>query len=392
MSTERYRVTSIDILRGIVMIIMALDHTRDFFHITAVTANPLDPATTTVPLYFTRWITHFCAPVFVFLSGVSAYLSSQRKTPGKASLFLVKRGCWLILVEITLVTLGLTFNPLFNVIILQVIWAIGFSMVLLGLLSRNSRQLVLITGLILFFGHNILDHISLPATGVAGNLWGVFFRAPVFISLGNNYSIGDFYAILPWTGAMLLGYSTGPWFSEAFSPAGRKKLLLRTGVLLIVLFVLLRVINIYGNPFPWVKGDSFRFNLLAFLNTSKYPPSLQYLCMTLGPACLLLAALEHTKAKWTNVVAVYGKVPFFYYILHFYILHTLLVIVFFASGYTTAGIVDPQVPFFFRPATFGFGLPVVYAIWLGVVILLYFPCRWFSRYKQAHHQWWLSYV
>lgn len=392
MQTERYRIAAIDILRGIVMIIMALDHTRDFFHSTAVTANPLDPATTTPALYFTRWITHFCAPVFVFLSGVSAYLSSRKKTPGRASLFLVKRGAWLILVEITLVTLGLTFNPLFNTIILQVIWAIGFSMILLGLLSRLSPRVVLITGLVLFFGHNILDHLALPATGTAGALWSIFFRNPVFIPLGSNYFIADFYAILPWTGAMLLGYSIGYWFNKDFPAAKRKKLLAMTGAALTVLFILLRFINVYGNPFPWVKGDGFVYNLLAFLNTSKYPPSLQYLCMTLGPACLLLAVLENVKARRMEIIAVYGRVPFFYYILHFYILHTLLVIVFFASGRTAAEIVNPQVPFFFRPATFGFGLPVVYAIWLGVVILLYFPCRWFSRYKQTHHQWWLSYV
>jgi uncharacterized membrane protein len=199
------RVAAIDTLRGIVMIVMALDHTRDFFHRTAFTADPLDPAVTTIPLYFTRWITHFCAPVFVLLSGVSAYLSSQRKTRHQASIFLIKRGMWLILMEVTVVTFALSFNPFFNFILLQVIWAIGWSMIILGLLIRISFSAVLIVGLILFFGHNILNYVSLPQGGAAGFLWRIFFIGPAIIPLDKNHFIGAFYAILPWTSVMLLG-------------------------------------------------------------------------------------------------------------------------------------------------------------------------------------------
>jgi len=386
------RIASIDILRGLVMIIMALDHTRDFFHETAMTANPLDPATAPPVLFFTRWITHFCAPVFVFLSGLSAYLSSLKKTKKEAGLFLIKRGLWLILVEITLVTFGLTFNPLFSFIILQVIWAIGWSMIILGVLSFISYRLILITGLILFFGHNILDYASLPVTGIAGLCWSMFFRAPAIIPLSTSHTIGDFYAILPWTGPMLLGYCVGYWFRKDFPAVTRKKLLAITGVSLTALFIGLRFINLYGNPLPWVKGDALVYNLLAFLNTSKYPPSLQYLCMTLGPACLIMSLLDAAKRRWSAIASVYGRVPFFYYILHFYLLHIILVILFFVSGRGISEIVDTQSLFLFRPVTFGYSLPVVYAIWLGVVILLYLPCRWFARYKRTHTRWWLSYV
>lgn len=388
-----YRINSIDILRGIVMIIMALDHTRDYFHETSLTADPLDPATTTGWLFFTRWITHFCAPTFVFLSGISAWLSSMKKSRNDASLFLVKRGLWLVVVEITLVTFGITFNPDFNFIILQVIWVIGWSMVFLGIISRVSSRLVLVLGLILFFGHNLLDYVVLPESGAASVAMNLFFRASwSLIPLDSSHALIDVYAILPWAGVMFLGYGTGRWFHKDFPAARRRKLLLYSGTGLILLFIFLRVTNLYGNPADYVPGDGFSYNLFAFLNTSKYPPSLQYLSMTLGPACILLAFLENVNARWTSVVSIYGKVPFFYYIIHFYLIHLLTLIVFFASGYTTAEISDPNVPFLFRPVQFGFGLWTVYAIWISVVLLLYLPCRWFSQYKKRNFNWWLSYV
>lgn len=389
MSTSTaYRITSIDILRGLVMIIMALDHTRDFFHSTAMTANPLDPATTTTALYFTRWITHFCAPTFVFLSGLSAYLSSRNKTKTEASGFLIKRGIWLIIVEITLVTFGLTFNPLFNVFIWQVIWAIGCSMLLLGLLIRISYTAVFITGIVLFAGHNILDYLHLPTTGAAGSLWGIFLTTRgMFLPIGGSHAIGVFYAILPWTGVMLMGYCAGAWFQKNYPVEKRKRLLLISGSSMIVLFILLRYFRGYGDPGVWDKSSLF-----SFLDTSKYPPSLQYCCMTLGPALILMAVMENVRSGWSKIVSVYGRVPFFYYILHFYLIHSLTVIVFFATGHTTAEIIDPQSLFLFRPANFGYDLWVVYVIWIAVVASLYFPCRWFYRYKTQHSQWWLRYL
>jgi uncharacterized membrane protein len=387
-TTASYRIASIDILRGLVMIIMALDHTRDFFHSTALTADPLDANTTTTALYFTRWITHFCAPVFVFLSGLSAYLSSRNKTKSETGGFLVKRGLWLIIVEITLVTFGLTFNPFFNFFILQVIWAIGCSMVILGLLMRVSYQVVLIAGIVLFFGHNIVDYLDLPLDGVAGSLWAIFLTSSgSVIPLNSSHFAGVFYAVLPWTGVMLLGYSIGKWFQKDFPAEKRKRLLLIIGSSFIFLFIVLRFLKGYGNPAAW-DGK----NLFSFLNTSKYPPSLQYCCMTLGPAFIFLALAENIRAGWSKIVAVYGRVPFFYYILHFYLIHAITVIVFFATGHTAAEINDPRSLFLFRPVNFGYNLWVVYAIWISVVAILYLPCRWFNKYKMQHSQWWLRYV
>ncbi|SKA45777.1 Uncharacterized membrane protein [Chitinophaga eiseniae] len=390
-TTTPYRVTSIDVLRGLVMVIMALDHTRDFFHRTAMTADPLDPSTTSTMLYFTRWITHFCAPTFVFLSGVSAFLAAQRRTRQDAAYFLIKRGLWLVLVEVTLITLGLTFNPSFNFIILQVIWAIGWSMVILGLLSWWSRKAVLIAGILLFFGHNVVDYMKLPAEGPAAVMWQILLTTRgAVVPLDATHLLGIFYAILPWTGIMLLGYSIGSWFIRDFPAAKRKQRLVMAGVTLVALFVLLRWINLYGNPVPRKIYPDLWSNMLSFFDTSKYPPSLQYAAMTLGPALLALAAFENLQQKWSGVLTVYGRVPFFYYVLHFYLLHALLVIVFFATGHSAAQIA--QVPFWFRPAEFGYALPLVYLIWIGVVAALYRPCRWFDRYRAAHRQWWLSYL
>lgn len=394
MTTANKRILSIDILRGLVMIIMALDHTRDFFHNGSIMADPINPETTTIFLFFTRWITHFCAPTFVFLSGISAYLSSQNKEPKQASNFLIKRGLWLIVVEIVLITLGLTFNPLYNFIILQVIWAIGCSMVLLGILSRISHQLVLIVGFLLFFGHNIFNYLQLPApTTFSGGLISILFTTSgTIIPLDSNHFIGVFYAILPWTGAMFLGFSIGHWYTKEFDIKRRKQLLFYSGLSLFLSFIILRYFGLYGNPTQRIVYDNSFKTVFSFFNVSKYPPSLQYYGMTLGPALMLLSGLENAKNWLAKITMTYGKVPFFYYVLHFYILHFLLVIVFFASGYGVKDIATPQVPFLFRPAALGYNLPIVYLLWLSVVAILYRPCIWFQKYKATHTQWWLSYL
>jgi len=390
-SLQSKRILSIDILRGIVMIIMALDHTRDFFHIEAMTANPLDPQTTTGILFFTRWITHFCAPIFVFLSGLSAYLSSQHKTPAKASIFLFKRGTWLIVVEIVIISLGLTFNPFYNFVILQVIWVIGWSMIFLGLMSRISHKAVLIIGLIIVFGHNIFNLFPPPEGEGLALLLKVFFTAfGTVVPLNQDHLLGVFYAILPWTGIMFLGYGIGAWYKQGFSTEIRKQNLMITGSLTIFLFLFLRCINLYGDPAPRKEYDDLFKNLLSFFNVSKYPPSLQYTAMTIGTAMLFLAFTEKMSNWFGRVMSVYGAVPFFYYVIHFYLLHTILVIAFYATGFTKEQIV--QVPFWFRPSDFGFSLTMVYVIWIAVIIALYLPCKWFKKYKETHKQWWLRYV
>lgn len=389
----KQRIHSIDILRGLVMLIMALDHVRDFFHITAMTDDPLNLQTTTPSLFFTRWITHFCAPIFVFLSGTSAYLSGQRRSKKELSLFLIKRGLWLVLAEMLIVTLGLSFNPFYNAIFLQVIWAIGWSMVILGIVVHLPIAVIITIGCILVIGHNLTDLMQLPTDGAAAILTNVFVTARgYFIPLSNSHGILVLYAILPWTGIMLLGYGLGTVFQPEISRERRHQILVGLGLGAILLFAVLRYTNVYGDPNVWAKQPTGLYTFLSFINTTKYPPSLLYTSMTIGPALLLLVLLERVSNRLTSIFSVYGRVPFFYYILHFYLIHSLMVILFFASGYSSSQIADGRSPFLFRPADFGYQMIIVYSIWLALISLLYFPCRWYDQYKRTHRQWWLSYL
>jgi uncharacterized membrane protein len=383
-TSEQNRIQAIDFLRGLIMIIMALDHVRDFFHISAQTADPLDPATTTPALFFTRWITHFCAPVFVFLSGASAYLSQKEKPISEVTGFLFKRGLWLVVVDGVIMSFALTFDPGYHFVMLTVLWAIGWSMILLGLVLRLSGRIVLPLGLLLFFGHDLFSLV--PPSGSAWNkVLNILFTGRVIMPINANHLVGFFYAILPWTGVMLLGY----WFARHIRD---KKTILLTGVGLLACFLILRVINGYGDPTAWKTYERIGQTLLSFLNTTKYPPSLQFLTMTLGPALVLLGLFTWKGSGVQRFVSVYGKVPFFYYILHFFLARILIIIAFFLTGHTTAQINDHRSPFLFRPFDFGFSLPVVYLVWMGVVLALYFPCRWFYRYKATHKNWWLRYL
>jgi len=378
------RIASIDFLRGLVMIIMALDHVRDFFHVSALTADPLDPAITTAFLFFTRWITHFCAPAFVFLSGVSAFLSAQNKPVGTASSFMLKRGFWLVLVDFFIMSFALTFDISFGFIMLTVLWAIGWSMIILGVLMRLAPKAILPLGLLLFFGHNLFGYLNLSPGG-STNFLQILFTGRVIVPVTANHVIGFLYSILPWTSVMLLGY----WFGKHVN---NRAMALRAGLALILLFIITRFINVYGDPVPWKEYGSAGRTVLSFFNTTKYPPSLQFLCMTLGPALLLIAFFQWKGSRFQRFVSTYGVVPFFYYVAHFFVAHLLLIVAFFATGHTVAQIKDPKSPFLFRPADFGFSLPGVYLVWITVVLLLYFPCRWFYNYKQTHKKWWLRYL
>jgi uncharacterized membrane protein len=248
-------------------------------------------------------------------------------------------------------------------------------------------------GLILVFGHNITDYINIPEKGITHSLVNILFTAKFFIiPIGSQHFILFLYAILPWAGLMMLGYSISGWFIN-YSPQERKRVLTIAGLCVTALFIVLRLINHYGNPFPYSHQKDITYTILSFINTEKYPPSLQYTCMTIGPALLLLALFEHSKSFFASFAKIYGQVPFFYYVLHFYILHTLLVITFYASGYGSKDIVPKSMPFLFRPDDSGFNLGTVYIIWISVVLVLYFPCRWYSRYKRANNQkWWLHYL
>jgi uncharacterized membrane protein len=396
----RYRINSIDIVRGLIMVIMALDHTRDFFHKVVVdggedlATGPTDLATTTPILFFTRWITHFCAPIFVFLAGTSAYLMGLKKTRGELASFLIKRGVWLVLAEIIIVGLGWTFNPFFNVIILQVIWAIGVSMIILGLLIRLPLSVILIIGLIIVFGHNLLDNASISNRLKGGWVADLLYFGQFSVhSLDKDHIVLVVYSAIPWTGVMLLGYFFGRFFSPAVTKAQRKKVLLACGAGLWVLFILLRFVNEYGDPVPWStqpRGNIFTF--LSFINVNKYPPSLDFLAITIGGGMFALALVEGVGSRIADFFRVYGRVPMFYYILHFYILHILVVIVFFVGRYSTDRIVVENNPFLFRPPEFGLPLWGVYLIWIFVVLILYPLCRSYDRYKSTHRNWWLKYL
>ncbi len=399
---SRNRIQSIDILRGIVMVIMALDHVRDFIYKPAVqsgdpSAVAMDPTNlqTTFPLlFFTRWITHFCAPIFIFLAGVSIFMMSQKKSKKELSLFLLKRGLFLVLVEIIIITFGWRFDPLFHIIILQVIWAIGISMVLLGVLILLPSTVLIALGFIIVFGHNLLDYKSINE-GLKGsdiaNL--VYFSNFSQIDFDKTHTSIIVYAFLPWLGVMILGYAFGRLYARDVDPAWRKKMLIRIGLGLILFFVVLRYSNLYGDPVPWAKQErGATYTFLSFLNLNKYPPSLLFLCMTLGPGILLLAFIEKVQNRFTRIMNVYGRVPMFYYILHFYIIHILIVIGFYAEGHKSAEIDGPGSLFFFKPPSLGLPLAGVYAVWLFVVIVLYPLCKKYDRYKSTHDKWWLSYL
>jgi len=401
LTISRNRIQSIDVLRGIVMVIMALDHVRDFFFKAdvsgggaSVALDPTNLATTTPALFFTRWITHFCAPTFFFLSGTSVFLMGQTKTKSELSLFLIKRGFWLVLVELFIITLAWTFNPFYNLFILQVIWAIGISMILFGLIIQLPFWFIFFLGFVIVFGHNLLDY-----PGINKNLKGGWLADLVYFSNFSVYTISKnhlfliVYALLPWWGVMMLGYCFGKLYGKTFDAMRRRKMLLMMGTGLIFLFIIIRLLKGYGDPFPMSQQPRGTvFTVLSFFNVNKYPPSLAFLSMTLGAAMLLLMFLENIRNNVTDFFRIYGRVPMLYYILHLYIIHAVAVIVFFAQGFSTSEIVTKNNPFLFKPPGFGFGLVGVYAVWLFVFLVLYPVCRKYDRYKSTHRQWWVSYL
>ncbi len=392
MSVATKRFATIDVLRGVIMVIMALDHVRDYFHIDAFTGNPTDLTTTTPALFFTRWITHFCAPIFVLLSGLSAYISSRNKTKQELSIFLIKRGFWLLFVEIVIMSLILTFNPKYNLILLLVLWAIGWSMVVLGLLVRLGYKWIVGVGLLLFLGHNIFDYLS-PLSGPADIVLKILFTSPgTAIPLSTTHIVVVSYAILPWTGIMLLGYALGYYYRQDVTILTRKHFLIKAGIALLLIFVVLRGVNLYGDPSPWQEQSTGLYTLLSFFNVTKYPVSLLYSCITLGVGMLLLALLENINNRLIKFFAVYGKVPFYYYVGHFLLIHLVCMAAFLLLR-PGEPIADGISPFLFSPASFGFALPVVYGVWAAIVLLIYYPCYRYGKYKQANKQkWWLSYL
>ena len=386
------RILSIDLLRGVVMVIMALDHVRMYFGEGTWYAEPTNLATTTPLLFFTRWITHFCAPVFVFLAGTSAFLYGVHTSRKQVAWFLFTRGLWLIFVEAVIVTFAWTFDITFSFIILQVIWAIGISMVLLAALVFLPLQAIIAVGLILVFGHNLLDPIHVQGRGVNDFIWYVLHQ-PGRISLGDRL-INVVYPVLPWIGLMALGYVTGNLFRADFPSARRRFWLLASGVAMTFLFILLRSFNLYGEPLAWQRQDSVIFTLMSILNTTKYPPSLQFLLMTMGPALISLALLERISVSGKNPLVVFGKVPFFFYVIHIFLIHALAMLALVYAGRDWKEyILSAQGIMSGRLSNFGFGLGTVFAVWLAVILGLYPLCRWYQQVRSNHPtKWWLKYL
>jgi uncharacterized membrane protein len=390
------RITSIDFLRGLIMVIMALDHSRDFLHFDAWTHDPLDFRYTTPLLFLTRWVTHYCAPNFIFLAGLSAYLYGQR-TGNNLTKFLITRGLWLIFLEFFIfkylwtgaflgpeswnVSLNLHFTTLkilfsLNITAL-VIWAIGITMIFLAVWHKLPYHVILATGLLIVFLHNLADPYKLNPNTALGKFWSLLH---VMRPIGMGpFHIFVLYPVLPYFGLICLGYCAGKLYTPSVPAERRQRTLVLLGVSCIALFIILRMFNIYGDaahftPFNdlWSTSANYIFSILSFINTTKYPCSLLYILMTVGPALILLAIAENMDNPITRFFINIGRVPMFYYILHLF-LYRLIVSV--------------------TPWHNSVHLPTVYFAWLFVVFVLYYPCIWYAKYKAAHpEKWWLSYI
>ncbi len=387
------RIKSIDFLRGVVMILMALDHVRMYFALGTWYAEPTNLATTTPLLFFTRWITHFCAPVFVFLAGTSAYLYEMKVQRSKETAwFLVSRGVWLIFVELVIVNFAWTFDITYSFRLLQVIWAIGISMVALSALVFLPDKWILAIGMMLVFGHNLLDPITVQGSDTQDIIWYTLHQPNAVFIVGSL--VNFLYPVLPWIGLMALGYVFGTLYKNDFPAIRRRRWLLGVGLAATLLFLLLRAFHLYGEPRQWDMRTSPVFTLLSFLNTTKYPPSLHFLLMTMGPALIFLSLVERYQNQLPKPVTVFGRVPFFFYILHLYLIHALAMLLLLFQGRNpgeyilSAGALRSG-----NLNDFGLSLGAVYVVWVVVIVLLYPVCRWYQRYRETNSsQWWLRYL
>jgi uncharacterized membrane protein len=393
------RIDSVDLLRGLVMVLMVLDHTRDFFHRGVWLFDPTDPARTEPVLFFTRWVTHFCAPVFVLLAGVGVALQRRRgASRGELSRFLWTRGVWLVVLELTVVRFGFTFNfDLPDLGVLQVIWALGISMIVLAALIHLPTPVVAVFGVAMVMLHNALDGIDVPlgpgapAPSAMQQLWMVLhqpgpvsvFGAPIFV----------LYPLVPWVGVMAAGYALGGvygWEAER-----RRRFLVRLGVAMTMAFAALRALNVYGDPAPWsTQARGAAYTALSFLNVTKYPPSLLFLLATLGPALVALAWMERSgRGPVARALLVFGRVPLFFYLLQWPLAHGLAVLAGWAAGQPVRWLfLNVADRFANPPSGAGFGLGVVYAAWALSILILHPLCRWFAGVKRRRTEWWLRYL
>jgi len=389
-----YRLSAIDMMRGLVIVIMAIDHVRDNFFLNALQDPTTDP-NVTAGVFATRWITHFCAPVFVLLAGTSAGLMASRKSARELGRFLLLRGLWLIFVEMAIISTALTFAPRGipdlggqTAVVLQVIWVIGASMIVLSLLQRTGRRTCLVLGLAIVAGHNILDRYW-PMTSMLDEKWPIWVSLHAQMALrAGPFLFVFFYPLFAWIGVMLLGFGISGVFE--WPPERRDRMLLVAGTAMTAAFLLLRVIDGYGDPNHWQWQQSgLVATVIDFLNTTKYPPSIEFLLMTLGPAAMLCSVADKITGTIKQVLVVFGRVPFAFYVAHFYLIHTLSVILGLVQGFRLDQMMTVSL---FYPKGYGLGLAGVYAVWLLVIVILYPFCRWVAAVKARRRDWWLSYL
>jgi len=389
------RIESIDLLRGIVMIIMAIDHVRNYFHFDAFLYSPVDLSQTSPGLFVTRWITHLCAPTFIFLAGVSTYFVAQRKTLNDTSFFLLSRGIWLVLLQLTLIRFACNFDPLFRYNANTIISTIGFCMIVLsGLIYLRIRTIFFI-GMALVVGHNLLDGIYFKEGTLADVVWS-FLHVQKSFDLGNGYAFSFLYPVMPWVGVIALGYCFGRLFNPDYSSKQRKAVLSQLGILCLLVFITLRASNIYGDPVPWSKQAEFSTTIMSFFNLQKYPPSMLYLSATLGVSLLLLAAMEGKNLRRWRPVTLFGNVALFYYVAHMFLIHLLAVVASLLTGHGWQTLIFPGSVAKGNPllnGSYGFSLWVVYLVWIMVVVILYPLCVYWNAFKiHNKKKWWVSYV
>jgi uncharacterized membrane protein len=376
----------VDLLRGIIMVIMAIDHTRDFF--TYPGLNPTNLAMTTPALFFTRWITHFCAPTFFLLTGTGAYLSRKNKSTGELSRFLVTRGAWLIFLELVVIrTTSYQLNFDYHVTILLILWALGWSMIALAGLVHLKPPVILAIGLVLIFGHNALDSLT-----IANPIWAILHVQSIIYNSGGRVVLVA-YPLIPWIGVTAVGYYLGQVYD--WEPERRRPFLLRAGLTATIGFVALRALNVYGDPSRWTTQNSPAMTMVSFFNTTKYPPSLLFLLMTLGPAIALLSLLDRGTPRVLRPAVTIGRVPLFYYALHFAVIHLAAVAVSWVKfGSPLPMLSSPDLANypFTAPKGWGFPLATIYMVWALVVSSVYPACVWFADLKRRRRDWWLSYL
>ncbi len=390
---KSHRIDSIDLLRGLVMVIMALDHTRDYFLLGGMVNDPTNLETTTPLLFLTRFITNFCAPIFVFLAGISAFLYGSNKSKAGLFKFLFTRGLWLIFLEIVLNNFLWWFDYTYSFINLQVIWAIGGSMICLSLLIYLPRIVIFAIAVIIIASHNSLDSMVMEGNSLNAIVWYLLHQTS-FVAFGNGRFLGIGYPILPWIGIMALGYVFGNIFRPDFNAEKRRKILLSVGLGFIALFLLLRGINMYGNLEPWSKQKDLLYTIFSFLKITKYPPSLDFVLITMGPALLFLSFVDRAKNRLVSFFLVFGKVPLYFYFLHILLIHSfaLLLHALLGGNYQDLILTVENLESG-KLISYGYSLGAVYLAWILIILILYPLSKYYMNYKATHRdKWWLSYL